>query len=160
MGKLELLRVQPSVANGRRRANPLEGLPGDRLAWVGWRTHKPTLVAQFTCFREGYVYGEPGKPALESVMRFGTPTCELTLEVQKLWRVGYDAAVALGVPRPGSRRKPSDPLPKRGFAELRLGAFDSTASPPIRLLSRLVLLGSTSESLVRTKQLLQSAPLP
>jgi len=50
-----------------------KALPGDRLAWVGWRTHKPTLVALFNCFRKGYVYGEPGEPTLESVMRFGTP---------------------------------------------------------------------------------------
>ena len=76
-----------------------KALPGDRLAWVGWRTHKPTLVALFNCFREVYVYGEPGEPTLESVMRFGTPACEPTLEIQNLWRVGYDAAVALGVLR-------------------------------------------------------------
>jgi len=45
-----------------------KALPGDRLAWVGWRMQsnerKPTLVALINCQHEGYVYGEPASPSL------------------------------------------------------------------------------------------------
>ena len=78
-------------------------LPGDRLTWVGWRgqsnERKPTLVALVNCQHEGYVYGEPASPTLESVMSFGTPTSEASPEIRSLWMVGYDAAVAMGLPR-------------------------------------------------------------
>ena len=78
-------------------------LPGDRLTWVGWRgesnERKPTLVALVNCQQEGYVYGEPASPALESVISFGAPTSEATPEIRSLWMVGYDAAVAIGLPR-------------------------------------------------------------
>lgn len=76
--------------------------PCDRLAWVGWRgqpnERKPTLVALVNCCQEGYAYGEPASPTLESVMSFGTPTSEATPEIRNLWMVGYDAAVSLGLP--------------------------------------------------------------
>ena len=78
-------------------------LAGDRLTWVGWRNHsnghKPTLLALVNCQHEGYAYGEPASPTLESVMSFGTPTCEVSPEIRRLWMVGYDAAVAKGTPR-------------------------------------------------------------
>jgi hypothetical protein len=79
-------------------------LPGDRLAWVGWRVYsaarKPTILALINCYHEGYVYGEPASPTLESVMSFGSPsTTEITPEIRSLWALGYDAAVALGLPR-------------------------------------------------------------
>ncbi len=80
-----------------------KALPGDRLAWVGWRLRsserKPTLIALVNCQQEGYVYGEPASPTLESVISFGAPTSEATAEIRSLWMVGYDAAVALGLPR-------------------------------------------------------------
>ena len=80
-----------------------KALSGDRLAWVGWRLRTterdPTLVALINCQCEGYVYGEPASPNLDSVMSFGAPTSEATPEAQRLWLVGYDAAVALGAPR-------------------------------------------------------------
>jgi len=84
-------------------------LPGDRLAWVGWSVYsderKPTILALISCLHEGYVYGEPGSPTLESVLSFGSPSAgEITPEIRSLWAVGYDAAVALGLPR---TRKPS-----------------------------------------------------
>ena len=99
--EIESVAAQVAPVEQMEEGGPIlwKALPVDRLAWVGWRTHKPTLVALFNCFREVYVYGEPGEPTLESVMRFGTPACEPTLEIQNLWRVGYDAAVALGVLR-------------------------------------------------------------
>ncbi len=79
-------------------------LAGDRLVWVGWRSQsmvrKPTLIALIDCRDQGYVYGEPESPTLESVMSFGTPTPdEMTPEVRNLWSIGYEAAVALGLPR-------------------------------------------------------------
>jgi hypothetical protein len=78
-------------------------LRGDRLAWVGWRSQsnepKPTLIALVNCQHEGYVYGEPASPTLESVMSFGTPTSEPTPNIKNLWMIGYDAAVAVGLPR-------------------------------------------------------------
>ncbi len=79
-------------------------LPGDRIAWVGWRCQsierEPTLVALVNCQHEGYVYGEPASPTLESMMSFGSPsTTEISPEIRSLWAVGYDAAVALGLPR-------------------------------------------------------------
>jgi hypothetical protein len=78
-------------------------LPGDRLAWVGWRPHSnehtPTLIALINCLGEGYVYGEPASPTIDSVMSFGAPTSEPTPEIRRLWAVGYDAAVALGLLR-------------------------------------------------------------
>jgi hypothetical protein len=83
--------------------NLWKALPGDRLAWVGWRLHSterdPTLIALINCLFAGYVYGEPASPTAESVVSFGAPTCEPTPEVQKLWMVGYEAAVSLGLPR-------------------------------------------------------------
>jgi hypothetical protein len=78
-------------------------LPGDRLTWVGWRwsaaESKPTLIALIDCSHEGYVYGEPAYPTLESVMSFGTHTTEATPDARSLWMVGYNAVMALGVPR-------------------------------------------------------------
>jgi hypothetical protein len=78
-------------------------LPGDRLTWVGWRwcgaERKPTLIALVDCTQEGYVYGEPANPTLESVMLFGTPTVEATSHTRRLWMVGYNAVIALGLPR-------------------------------------------------------------
>jgi len=82
----------------RRQGVGPKALPGDRLAWVGWRAGKPTLAALFNCFREGYVYGEPRSATVDSIIGFGAPTCEATPEVRNLWMVGYDAAVALGIP--------------------------------------------------------------
>jgi hypothetical protein len=77
--------------------------PGDRLTWVGWRRFeaesKPTLIALIDCSHQGYVYGEPAYPTLESVMSFGTPTTEATPDARSLWMVGYNAVMALGVPR-------------------------------------------------------------
>jgi hypothetical protein len=82
--------------------NLWKALPGDRLAWVGWRLHStepdPTLIALINCLFEGYVYGEPVSPTLDSVLSFGAPTSEPTADVQRLWMVGYDAAVSLGLP--------------------------------------------------------------
>ena len=76
--------------------------PGDRLAWVGWRfesmERSPTLIALIDCLCQGYVYGEPESPTLDSVMSFGASTVGPTPDVRSLWMVGYDAAVALGVP--------------------------------------------------------------
>ncbi len=78
-------------------------LPGDRLAWVGFApgslNPEPSLLGLIICFSQGYVYGEPGSPNLDSIMSFGAPTSEPTPEVQRLWKVGYDAAVAMGLPR-------------------------------------------------------------
>ena len=83
-------------------------VPCDCLAWVGWRgqsnERKPTLVALVNCRQEGYVYGEPASPTLESMMSFGTPTSAATPEIRSLWMVGYDAAVSLGLPL--NRRPP------------------------------------------------------
>ena len=79
--------------------NLWKALPGDRLAWVGWRAGRPTLVALFNCLREVYVYGEPGSATVDSITGFGAPTGEATPEVHSLWMVGYDAAVAWGIPR-------------------------------------------------------------
>jgi hypothetical protein len=78
-------------------------MPGDRLAWVGWRRapsneRHPTVVALVDCRHKGYVYGEPGSPTLESVMLFGAPTADGNPEIRRLWKVGFDAAVALGLP--------------------------------------------------------------
>ena len=68
--------------------NLWKALPGDRLAWVGWRLHsterQPTLIALINCFFEGYVYGEPGVPTAGSVLSFGTPTSEATPELRRL----------------------------------------------------------------------------
>jgi hypothetical protein len=83
--------------------NLWKALPGDRLAWVGWRPDStqrdPTLIALINCLFEGYVYGEPAVPTAESVLTFGAPTSETTPEVRRLWTVGYEAAVSLGLPR-------------------------------------------------------------
>lgn len=77
-------------------------LPGDRLVWVGWRAQTterdPTLIALINCLCEGYVYGEPAVPTVESVLSFGAPTSEATPEHRRLWMVGYEAAVSLGLP--------------------------------------------------------------
>lgn len=67
----------------RRQGVGPKALPGDRLAWVGWRAGKPTLAALFNCFREGYVYGEPRSATVDSIIGFGAPTCEATPEVRK-----------------------------------------------------------------------------
>ena len=45
------------------------------------------------------MYGEPAYPSLESVMSFGTPTTEATPDTRSLWMVGYNAVMALGLPR-------------------------------------------------------------
>ena len=83
--------------------NLWKALPGDRLAWVGWRLdsseREPTLIALINCLFAGYVYGEPAVPTVDSIMSFGAPSSELSAEVPRLWKVGYDAAVALGLPR-------------------------------------------------------------
>lgn len=77
-------------------------LAGDRLAWVGWQMYsserKPYLIALVNCRASGYVYGEPAIPTLTSVMSFGPPSSEMTAETRNLWMIGYNAAVALGVP--------------------------------------------------------------
>jgi hypothetical protein len=82
--------------------NLWKALAGDRLAWVGWRQNsterKPTLIALVNCLCGGYVYGEPESPVLDSILSFGAPTSDATSAVRSLWMVGYDAAVALGVP--------------------------------------------------------------
>jgi hypothetical protein len=57
-----------------------------------------SLIALINCLCEGYVYGEPASPSVDSVMSFGAPTSEPTPEVRHLWMVGYTAAVALGLP--------------------------------------------------------------
>jgi hypothetical protein len=83
--------------------NLWKALPGDRLAWVGWRLdsteREPTLIALINCLFEGYVFGEPAVPTAESVLSFGAPTSEATPELRRLWMVGYEAAVSLGIPR-------------------------------------------------------------
>jgi hypothetical protein len=83
--------------------NLWKALPGDRLAWVGWRLHSseldPTLIALINCLFDGYVYGEPAIPTSESALSFGAPTSEATPELRRLWMVGYEAAVSLGLPR-------------------------------------------------------------
>ena len=83
--------------------NLWKAMPGDRLAWVGWRLgsteREPTLIALINCLFAGYVYGEPAVPTVESVLSFGAASSELSAEVPRLWKVGYDAAVALGLPR-------------------------------------------------------------
>jgi hypothetical protein len=95
----------PASAEQMREGGPSlwKILPGDCLAWVGWRwlanERKATLVALVNCQQEGYVYGEPAVPTLESAISFGAPTSEATPEIRSLWTVGYDAAVAIRVPR-------------------------------------------------------------
>lgn len=89
------------------RSNLWKVLPGDRLAWVGWRAAGPTLLALFNCLCEGYVYGESTSATVDSFIAFGAPRGEATPEVRRLWMVGYDAAVALGIPRTW---KPPEPV--------------------------------------------------
>ncbi len=78
-------------------------LAGDRLAWIGFRPGlngvEPQLLTLINCCREGYAYGEPQQATLDSVMTFGTPTSEFSEDIRKLWMLGYDAVVALGLPR-------------------------------------------------------------
>jgi hypothetical protein len=65
------------VEGGRQEENRLRG----RLS----RSH-----------REGYAYGEPESPSLNSVMSFGVlGASEVTPENRSLWAMGYDAAVAI-----------------------------------------------------------------
>ena len=78
--------------------------PGERLAWVGLRGEaeapKATLIALIDCRNEGYVYGEPASPTLDSVTAFGAPsTTKVTAEKRRVWSVGYDAAVSLPLTR-------------------------------------------------------------
>ena len=95
----------PAAAEQMEEGGPAlwKVLPGDRLTWVGWRgqsnERKPTLVALVNCQQEGYVYGEPASPTLESFMSFGALTSEATPEIRGLWMVGYNAVVAMGLPR-------------------------------------------------------------
>ena len=93
-------RDYPATVKQMEEGGPIlwKALPCDRLAWVGWRAGKPTLVALFNCLREGYVYGEPRSATVDSIIGFGAPTCQATPEVHSLWMFGYDAAVALGIP--------------------------------------------------------------